>query len=240
MTEYLLYLESGPKHKKTMVHMLDLLGCIAQGPTTEAALEASPEAIRAFLGFLKKHGEAVDTQAPFTTRVAIHITEGTWLANGDPTCGFAPDFEPLAAEDLATYLRWLDWLQADLLELVQNLSFEKLQEEPESGGRSIHHILQHTADSHGVYLRYLVGKVDGLSEALKAVRDAPLEILPPTLTDLWHLTRTRLEALSEAERRQSVPHGQVTWTARRALRRMLEHAWEHRMEISTRLKNPIS
>ena len=46
MTEYALYLESGPKHKKTMVHVLGLLGCIAQGPTTEAALEAAPQAIR--------------------------------------------------------------------------------------------------------------------------------------------------------------------------------------------------
>lgn len=29
--------------------------------------------------------------------------------------------------------------------------------------------------------------------------------------------------MTDTERRQSVPHGQVTWTARRALRRMLEH-----------------
>jgi hypothetical protein len=32
---YDLYLESGPKRKKTMVHVLDLLGCIVHGPTTD-------------------------------------------------------------------------------------------------------------------------------------------------------------------------------------------------------------
>ena len=49
--EYALYLESGPRRRKTMVHVLELLGCIAQGPTTEKALAATPEAIRAYLRF---------------------------------------------------------------------------------------------------------------------------------------------------------------------------------------------
>lgn len=57
--QYALYLESGPRRRKTMVHVLDLLGCIAQGPTTEAALEATSAAIRAYLRFLQRHGEAV-------------------------------------------------------------------------------------------------------------------------------------------------------------------------------------
>jgi len=235
MTEYALYLESGPKHKKTMIHMLDLLGCIGQGPTTEAALEAAPQAIRTFLRFLHDHGEPVDPQAAFTTRVAVHITEGTWLANGDPPCGFAPDFEPLAPKDLDVYLRWMDWLQTDIQKMVSELSLDQLQEEPQGGGRSIYHILQHMAESQGVYLRYLAGKVDGLPDALKAVRDAPMEILPPTLADLWQVMRARLQVLSESERSQPVPHGQVIWTARRALRRILEHAWEHRLEIFARL-----
>ena len=235
MTEYSLYLESGPKHKKTMLHVPALLGCIAQAPTTEAALEAAPEAIRAWLRFLKRHGEDVDPREKFTTRIAVHVTEGVWLGYGDPTPGFAPDFESLTAEELQIYIRHLAWLQDDLLELVRDLPLSQLLEEPKSGGRSIYHILEHVAESQVVYLRYLVGKVDGLSEALRAVQKEPVEVLLPSLTDLWQVCRARLEALTEAERRQSVPHGQVTWTARRAFRRMLEHAWEHWLEISVRL-----
>ncbi|MFQ5858734.1 MAG: hypothetical protein ACE5LU_24290 [Anaerolineae bacterium] len=45
--------------------------------------------------------------------------------------------------------------------------------------------------------------------------------------------------MTDEERRQSVPHGQVTWTARRALRRMLEHQWEHLLKVSERLDEPI-
>jgi len=64
LTEYGLYLEPGPKRRKTMVHVLDLLGCIANAPTTEDALAATPEAIEAYLRFLKRIGEDIDPDAP--------------------------------------------------------------------------------------------------------------------------------------------------------------------------------
>jgi predicted RNase H-like HicB family nuclease len=88
---YGLFLESGPKRRKTMVHVPGLLGCSANGPTTEAALEATPDAIRRFLGFLAERGESFDPEAPFRTRIVEHVTESIWLGNGDPTIVFAPD-----------------------------------------------------------------------------------------------------------------------------------------------------
>ena len=235
MNHYDLYLESGPKRRKTMVHVLDLPGCIAQGPTTEAALEATPEAIGVYLRFLGRHGEAVEPDAAFTAVVAEHVTEGGWLGNGDPTPGFTFDFRPLTTDDLAVYLRRLAWLRSDLLALIRDVPRERLMAEPEGGGRSVYRILEHVAESHCVYLRYLVGKVDGLSEGLRAVQSEP-EVLTDALTRLWRISAARLEVLTEAERTQRIPHGQVTWTARRALRRMLEHDWEHLLELSRRLK----
>lgn len=183
MTKYALYVESGPRQRKTMVHMLDLLGCIAQGPTTEAALKAAPVAIRSYLRFLRRHGKAVEPEGTFTTVVAVHITEGAWLGNGDPTPGFALDFRPLRAQDLAIYLQRLAWLRADLLQLIRDVSPERLVAEPEGTGRSIYRILEHAAASQCVYLRYAVGKVDGLSEALRAVQQGP-EAIPAALTHL--------------------------------------------------------
>lgn len=70
MTEYRLYLESGPRRRKTMVHVLELLGCVATGPTTEEALAATPDVIRAYLRFLGRSGEAVEPEGPFSTAVA--------------------------------------------------------------------------------------------------------------------------------------------------------------------------
>ena len=232
MTKYALYLESGPRQRKTMVHVLDLLGCIAQGPTTETALENTPEAIRAYLRFLHRHGEAVEPSDKFSITVATHVMEGSWLGYGDPPSGFAPDFKPLSASDLEIYQRRLTWLRADLLTSIRHLPRKRLIAKP-AAGRSIYEIVDHVASSECVYLRYLVGKVDGLSDALRAVTSP--DDLPSALTRLWQISSARLESLTAAERRQSVKHGQVTWTARRAFRRLLEHDWEHLLELSERL-----
>jgi hypothetical protein len=168
-----------------------------------AALEVAPAAIRVYLWFLQRHGEAVAPEGTLTTVVAEHITEGVWLGNGDPATGFGPDFQPLRAEDLNICLRRLDWLRADLLQLAHDMPRGQLVAEPEGTGRSIYRILEHVAESQGVYLRSALGKVDGLSEARRAVRQGP-DDLPAALTRLWQVTCTRLEANTEAERQQTV------------------------------------
>ena len=61
----------------------------------------------------------------------------------------------------------------------------------------------------------------------------------PALEQLWQIIRVRLVAMTEAERTQTIQRGQVTWTARRMLRRMLEHEWEHLLEIAERLGRPL-
>ena len=204
-TEYALYLESGPRRRKTMVHVLDLLGCIAQGPTTETALEATPEAIRAYLRFLRQHGEAVEPESSFTTRIAEHVTEGAWLGNGDPTPGFGPDFQPMGAEELSAYLRRLAWLRADLLQPDPRCAARaQLLAEPEGSGRSIYRILEHVAAAECVYLRMIVGKVDGLPAALGVVQQGA-EALPTALTHLWQIISSRLEVMTETGARAVGP-----------------------------------
>ena len=48
MQTYALYLESGPRRQKATVLVLDLLGCIAKGPTTGAAQADTPSVIRLY------------------------------------------------------------------------------------------------------------------------------------------------------------------------------------------------
>ena len=88
MKDYELYVESAPDSGKTMVHLAELLGCIAKGTSVEGALAATPEAIRGYLRFLERHGGAVDPDAPFATTVAEHVTEGRWTGEG---VGIRPD-----------------------------------------------------------------------------------------------------------------------------------------------------
>jgi predicted RNase H-like HicB family nuclease/uncharacterized damage-inducible protein DinB len=239
MPVYALYLESGPRRRKTMVHVPDLLGCIAYAGSSEAALAAAPNAIRTYLHYLQRHGEPVDPEATFIPYIAAHVMEGTWLGNGDPNPGFSFDFLPLEEKDLQLYLTRLGWIQRSTLDLVANLSNEQLLAEPPGKGRSIFHILAHVAGSHKEYLCMQVGNVEGMNEAFRAIKP-DRATLAAALEALWQISRLRLEALTENERRQTVPHGQVAWTARRCLRRMLEHSWEHLLEISDRLGTGIN
>jgi uncharacterized damage-inducible protein DinB/predicted RNase H-like HicB family nuclease len=237
MTEYALYVESGPKRRTTQVHVLDLLGCVAVGPTTDAALGATPDTIRAYLRLLQAHGEPVDPGAPFTTAVAAHVTAGPWIGQGDPVEGFAPDFAPLAPDDLARYLRWSAAIRAGLLSLIRATPPERFAADPAAGSRTMARIVEHISEAGAAYVRSTVGAVDGLSAALRAVRESRPEDLPATLPRVWEIEAARLAAMSEDERARQIPHGRLLWTARRGLRRLLEHEWEHLQEL-TRLAAP--
>lgn len=222
-----------------MVHVLDLLGCIAQGATTDEALQATPKAIRDYLSFLSRHGEVIDPLAEFSVKVAEHVTQGAWLGNGDPTPGFQPDFQLVSSADLKIYVRRLEWTHAALAAAIADLSIESLVAQPEGNGRTFYGILAHAAESECTYLRMGVGKVIGMSEALKPVQAGPQD-LATHLNAVWKLVCDRFAGMNETELTQQVHHGQVTWTAFRGLRRALEHNWEHLVEISTRLGEDVS
>ncbi|MBA4182011.1 MAG: hypothetical protein C0506_15585 [Anaerolinea sp.] len=234
MTNYPLYIESGPKKKTTQVHVLVLLGCVVQGLTTEDALAATPAEIGRFLAFLNAHGESVDLAAPFTTTVAAHVMEGSWIGHGDPAPGFEPDFAPLGADELATHLRRLGWLREDLLALIGGLAEDQLLAKPEKG-RPLYAVIEHVASAHYSYTQATVGKVEGLLPALKEVQLGPAA-LSDALPRFWSISTARLAAMTREERTRLVPRGEKVWTARRGIRRTLEHEWEHFREIERRLK----
>ena len=232
MTAYDLYLESGPRRKKTMVHMLALLGCVANGPTTDEALARTPAAIDAFRRFLARHGEVLDLDDPVETRIAAHITEGVWLGNGDPSIVFEPDLEPLTAEDGERFIARLEWMRAEMNDLVGSLSDEQLVEKP-TKGRSIQAILEHILESEYAYMAAF-GRLEGLPGQGSIVKKRQGD-----LSTWMGMVRAkeieRLRSLNERERSEPFVHWKYTRTARKVMRRMLEHQWEHLVEIKERL-----
>ncbi len=238
MQTYKLYLESGPKKKKTMVHVLDLLGCIAKGPTSDEALNRTPGAIRAYLRFLKRHGEAVDPGNEFETVVAEHVTEGEWwLGSGDPVLVFQPDLEPLTLQDAERYTQRSQWIRAEVLALVRGLIGEQLEAEQNTKDRSIRAMLEHMLESEYFYVTTL-GKIDGLPGAGTIVKKQEGDLLD-WMSHVRTLEIERIRSLTEEERSQQVVQWKRIWTARKVLRRMLEHEWEHLIELSERLGKPL-
>lgn len=233
MALYRLYVESGPRRKKTMVHVLDLLGCVATGPTTEAALERTPQAIRSYLRFLRRHGELTEFETDVQLQVEEHITEGVWLGNGDPSILFQPDLKPLSEAEGEQLIGRLAWMGAEVEELVSGLSQEQLAETPRPKGRSIQAIREHVLEAEVAYMRAF-GRLEGLPGPGSIVKKREGELLG-WIRHVRSREFERLRALSRQERSQVFVHWKVQRTARKVMRRMLEHQWEHLVELKERL-----
>ncbi len=227
MKTYDLYLDSGPMKKKTYVHVPQLLGCIARGDTSNAAVESSPDAICAFLAFVARAGERVDSGAAFRVRVAEHVTNNQWPGNGG---GFLPtDAAPLTSRESDALMQRLAAIHAGLRRLTGGLTMKHLDATPPKG-RPIRRILQHVC-VEGAYLRGIPGSSRLMSDVEKGHLDAL-----DALDRLFELEQERLRAMSKEERSEVIMRGQTPWSARAAVRRMLEHGWEHYLEIAERLE----
>ena len=237
MTLYQLYLESGPRRKKTMVHVLELLGCVATGPTTVEALDKTPQAIHAYLRFLGRHGAPVDVDAEVETEIAEHITEGIWLGNGDPSLVFGPDLLPLTPEDAEACIQRLEWMRSEMAALVGGLSQEQLEEKPRPKGRSIQAILEHIVESEYAYMSAF-GKLEGLPGTGSIVKKRQGDLLE-WMGYVRAREIERIRSLSWQERSEPFVHWKYTRTARKVMRRMLEHQWEHLAELKERLEEPV-
>lgn len=234
-TTYALYLESGPKRRKTMVHALDLLGCVAVGPTTDEALAATPDAIRAYLHFLRRHGEpgAADPTAPFETVTVEHVMEGSWLGNGSPYLAFGPDFAPVTDAEVELYLNRLRWLCDELADWAASRSDAQLDAPPHDAGRTARAILLHALGSQGAYLAAALGSAPGFSALVNATERGQWA-LPDALRQSAVMIAARVHATTPEQRGavRQLPAGPRT--LRKAFRRMLEHDWEHLAELSRR------
>ncbi|MDP9252682.1 MAG: DinB family protein [Chloroflexota bacterium] len=228
-----LYLESGPQRKSTLVHVVGLLGCACFGPTTDEAIAAAPDEIRAYLRYLKRHGEKVDPSAPIKTRVAEHITIGDFLGHGSPQAVYAPDRDPVTAAELATYLRRLEWSRADLLALIKGTSAKVLDAKPPKG-RSLRDILLHVLGADSGYLASSLGAVKTVNAPMNAAMRGDLDVRI-ALKEARDAAIERLRALTPAERAFVKERPSGARTMRKTIRRMLEHEWEHRREIARRL-----
>lgn len=235
MKTYALYIESGPKHKTTMVHVLELSGCIATGPTTEEAIAATPDAIRAYLRFLKRHGEAVDPDAPFKTRVAEHITEGQFLGSGAPQAFYEPDFKPLAKREIEPLLARSRWLREALAGWAASQTDKQLDAEPKGGGRTARKVLLHVMPIP--YLSAVLGPGQGLSSLGTAAEKGKVP-LPDAIREIGARSADRVREATAEERAVVVQKPDAPRTLRKAIRRMLEHDWEHLAELSRRSGGP--
>jgi predicted RNase H-like HicB family nuclease len=218
-----------------MVHVLDLLGCVAVGPTTDAAVEATPDAIRDYLRFLHRHGEQVDLDEPFAVRIAEHVTEGEWLGNGSPYLVFDADFAHLSESDVERYTQRTIWLLEELATWTATQTDKQL--DAPADGRTARAILGHVIGPHGAYLSAALSGAPGFGRVTGAVERGELP-LPEALLRTAELIEARIAAVTPEQRNAVRELSSRSYTLRKAFRRMLEHDWEHLVELSRRAGGP--
>jgi uncharacterized damage-inducible protein DinB len=230
-TTYRLYLDHGPKRKTTMVHVIDLMGCIANAGTTDEALEITPDAIRRFARFLAARGDAIDPDAPFETTIAEEVTEGVWLGQGVEV--FGPDRDPVARRDLERLVERHGWIRGATLDLVGGLSPKDLAAKP-SKGRPIAAILQHVYGADGGYLSSGLATNRAYNKLGREAEAGEVDVRE-ALADGARLFADDLLAATPAQLKAVIPRGRSIGSVNRTLRRALEHGWEHLRELERRL-----
>ncbi len=230
---YALYLESGPQHRKTWIYVPGLPGCSTVAATSDGAIDAATAAIHERLDFLRRHGESVADFEPVDAVVAGHAVERKYLGFAQGT--FPSDRLPMTADEATRELRWAEWSREELVAAARAQP-RALAEKPAAGGRSAAAILSHVAGSEWSYASSTLGTIAGggaLIAAIEAAGEEPWAALAAERDAL--LARLRLMAPEELTRVVDRGEGRPSRSARRMMRRLLEHEWEHVLELRSRV-----
>ncbi|HWO72833.1 MAG TPA: DinB family protein [Dehalococcoidia bacterium] len=211
----------------------DLPGCRATAASYDEMWRLLPIVVAEHLAWLAGHGEPVSPNESFGFEV-IEDTE----SRGE--FAFEADKPPLTAEELERGIRHAAYAHADLLHAAGRLPDAVLDWRPPPSSvkidqifpdvRSIRQMLEHVAATEAFFY------VGSLSDE---PRSGPPAEAPPPLADLHSATAARLrglpaESLARVFRRTG-PRGEMEWTARKVLRRIVSHKRFHTREIQQRL-----
>lgn len=236
MAHYAAYIESSGG--MTMAHVLDLPGCSIRETSRAATLGQLPAAIRAYHAWLRRHGEPAPAETELIViEVAAEVTGCGPFDPGDAAALFPPERAALSPAEMARLLRLLAYSRADLLALIGTgptaLPDELLDWRPDPESFCIRQILRHIGNAEEWYVSRLVPP-----ETLPAEWENDEEMpLYQFLEMERHTAIARLEQLTDDERARTnrppywTTHPDEEWTARKVLRRFLEHEREHTAQI---------
>jgi uncharacterized damage-inducible protein DinB len=217
-----------------MAHVLDLPGCTVRAENKNDAISQLPCAIQAYSGWLRNHGETILLGGE---AIEIEIAEdrigGGPFDPGDAAALFLPDQRSLSLQEMESLIRLISFSRDDLLALVTPLSTQVLDWQPSPQDFSIHRILRHIGNAEEWYVSRITP-----SQKLPIEWEHDEDL--PILEFLEMERRTAVDCICHwtEEERSNVFYTQAwtqnpdePWTARKALRRFLEHEREHTSQI---------
>ena len=224
---YRACLESGYDTAWTFAHVPELLGCFSKERSREMALEKLPDRIQSHLSWLKTKGESVSLKGEIT----VMITEKfNCFMVGDYEVGacFEADRKPVGREESQAAIRRMSWNREELLSKVAHLPAEVLDKKLAGSARTLRQVLNHIA---GAELWY----IDRIKSNIPSFKSFPEEALA-RLSTVRDFVIAELLKLSEEELSKVVVKDHEEWTARKVLRRLLEHEREHLLLLDSFLQ----
>jgi len=225
-------LEVGPQ--ATGAFVPDCPGCWVFGRTKERAIEKVKIAIIEWSEWLKKHEERI---SDITNKVEIEVTEMLCVdynptEAGKPEPLFWSEVLPVQRHDIERTIQLMEYSRKDLLNLLSNISDECLDWKPPGKPRTIRNCLKHIAYVEPWYINRLNIEVPedypgDVLELLNYTRNIVLECLE-------NFPERKMRGIFQPKKDRN-PVCDL-WTARKVLRRLVDHEKLHTKYIEKMLK----
>jgi len=199
----------------------ELPGCFANEPSEKAALGILPKAIRAYLRWLRRHGEPVGLPRAAPLRVAERHKRAESMRWGNYEVLHGFERHPVTRAEVARLLRWMRFMRTDTLQLIGLLPPAALDWSRPGQTRTIGEHLRHVAHAELWYLQRLAL---GPSPDPAADPHDPVEHLALVRSTVV----ARLSRMTREERARIVQADNGRWwSPRKMLGRMLYHERYH-------------
>jgi len=205
-------------------------GCWVFGRSPESALAKVRTAIAEWFDWLERHGERFPAEArDFEIEVAevLRVSYNPVEA-GKPEPLFWSEIAPITRKDIVWTLKLMEYSREDLLGLVSNLPHEVLDWLPPGKPRTIRNCLRHIAYVEPWYITRLdvelpISYPRNVFKMLNQTRKVVVDYLK-------NMPRDKMRGIFQPKRDKS-PICNL-WTARKILRRLVDHERLHTRYIA--------
>jgi len=209
MTKYVVYVEvtdeslaeGGP-----LAHAPALPGATARGKTVDEATANLRQAMTDYLHLLRNAGEDVPRASEGIEFQVEEVEDDTFIS----------DFNHINPLELEKLIEWLSLSRQEMINILKDLPEDAWEWKPDEDGWDLQQVVCHIADAERYYIDRLQNWPNTPLARLTAVRGVALD---------------KLRALTADERNRVTAFNQSKWTARKVIRRMLEHEREHLSQI---------
>jgi predicted RNase H-like HicB family nuclease len=233
-------LEVGPE--ATGAFVPDCPGCWAFGRTKERALAKVKDAILEWIQWLKSRGDedlhaGRDFQPNYKHNIEVEVAEMIRVnynpaKAGKPEPLFWSEVLPVTRDDVKRTIRLMEYSRQDLLELVSHLTKDQLNFKPPGQPRTIKNCLKHIAYVEPWYINRLnIELPENYPKDVFEFLNYTREIVVNSLSGI---PREKMRGVFQPVKYRS-PTCDL-WTARKVLRRLVDHERLHTRYIQKVLK----